>query len=249
MHHDPLTTRARTLWQALAAAPVAFPSNGGLQVVASPGSMMCPPSWTGIVALGDAAIATVPTDRAAELVQRALRPFDVESLTDPTVMAKALPVRDVLGPAMLAYVSRDAFTPPQPDTEVERLPPEHPDLQALLDSAGEDDADESGIAEITSPAFVVREHGRVVAASGYRLWPEATAHMCVLTAEAERGRGLAKRVAGAAVAHALAADLLPQWRARLEASRRVARALGFRELGGQLSVDLDLDRFEASGPG
>ncbi|NEC07096.1 GNAT family N-acetyltransferase, partial [Streptomyces sp. SID7909] len=38
--------------------------------------------------------------------------------------------------------------------------------------------------------------------------------------------------------HALAADRLPQWRARPEASRRVARALGYRELGSQLSVRL-----------
>lgn len=46
----------------------------------------------------------------------------------------------------------------------------------------------------------------------------------------------------AAVAHALTAGLLPQWRARAQASRRVARALGLRELGSQLSVRLDLDR-------
>jgi hypothetical protein len=32
--------------------------------------------------------------------------------------------------------------------------------------------------------------------------------------------------------------LLPQWRARPEPSRRVARALGFRELGAQLSIRL-----------
>jgi hypothetical protein len=42
----------------------------------------------------------------------------------------------------------------------------------------------------------------------------------------------------AVVTHALDAGLLPQWRARPEASRRVARALGFRELGSQLSIRL-----------
>ncbi|MER7737151.1 hypothetical protein ABTX34_02235 [Streptomyces sp. NPDC096538] len=40
-------------------------------------------------------------------------------------------------------------------------------------------------------------------------------------------------VGAAAVAHALAAGLLPQWRARAFASRRVAAALGFEELGAQ----------------
>lgn len=75
-----------------------------------------------------------------------------------------------------------------------------------------------------------------MAAAGYRLWPRRTAHLSVLTAPAARGRGLARTVASAAVAHALAADLLPQWRARPPASRRVAAALGFEELGAQLSL-------------
>lgn len=44
------------------------------------------------------------------------------------------------------------------------------------------------------------------------------------------------------MAHALAAGLLPQWRARPVESRRVALALGFRELGTQLSVGLDQDK-------
>jgi GNAT superfamily N-acetyltransferase len=150
------------------------------------------------------------------------------------------PVKKVLGPATLAYVSRDAFLPAHPDAAVERLAPGHPDLQALLEPFNGQDADESGIDEITSPAFAVCELGKVVAVAGYRLWPEATAHLCVLTTEAARGRGLARRVASAAVGHALDAQLLPQWWARPAASRRVALALGFRELGTQLSVDLEL---------
>lgn len=36
----------------------------------------------------------------------------------------------------------------------------------------------------------------------------------------------------------LAAGLLPRWRARPVASRRVARALGFHELGSQLSFEV-----------
>ncbi|MFD6391459.1 GNAT family N-acetyltransferase [Nocardia sp. NPDC055029] len=53
-----------------------------------------------------------------------------------------------------------------------------------------------------------------------------------------RGQGLARATASAAVAHASAAGLLPQWRARVPQSRAVARALGFRELGAQLCVRL-----------
>lgn len=80
--------------------------------------------------------------------------------------------------------------------------------------------------------FVVREQGQVVAGAGYRVRAGAAAHLGVLTAPQARGRA---RVVAAAVAHALAAGLLPQWRARAFASRRVAAALGFEELGAQLS--------------
>ena len=51
-------------------------------------------------------------------------------------------------------------------------------------------------------------------------------------------RDLARAVAGHAVADALHEGLVPQWRARPVESRRVARALGFRELGAQLRFEV-----------
>ncbi len=62
--------------------------------------------------------------------------------------------------------------------------------------------------------------------------------MAILTAPAARGRGLAKVVASSAIAHALNAGMLPQWRARVPASLRVAHALGFTDLGVQISLKL-----------
>ena len=44
--------------------------------------------------------------------------------------------------------------------------------------------------------------------------------------------------AALAYAQALAMGLVPQWRARPEASKGVARALGLTELGEQLSLRL-----------
>ncbi|GAA3308374.1 hypothetical protein GCM10020295_70240 [Streptomyces cinereospinus] len=111
-------------------------------------------------------------------------------------------------------------------------------MRILEQVAGHEDAGEAALDDITSPAFVVREHGQVVAAAGYRAWPRRTAHIGVLTAPEVRGRGLARVTGSAAVAHALAAGLLPQWRARPPASRRVAAALGFEELGSQLGVEM-----------
>ncbi|MEV0002914.1 GNAT family N-acetyltransferase [Micromonospora sp. NPDC050980] len=99
-------------------------------------------------------------------------------------------------------------------------------------------SDECGLADITSRAFVVRRGNDVLAAAGYRHWPGHVAHLGVLTRPDRRGRELARAVSSAAVADALAHDLLPQWRARPGPSRRVARALGFRQLGTQLSLSL-----------
>ena len=93
---------------------------------------------------------------------------------------------------------------------------------------------------MTSPVFVLRQGSQTVAACGYWTWPQRTAQIGVLTAPGWRGRGLARAVGSAAVAHALGAGLLPQWRARVEQSQRVARALGFRELGAQFSCELGL---------
>jgi predicted GNAT family acetyltransferase len=120
---------------------------------------------------------------------------------------------------------------------VRRLPAGHPDLRRLEATAGEADAREAGLGEAASPVFAVHDGQAVMAAAGYGVWAGQAAHIGVLTAPARRGHGLAKAAGSAAAAHALAAGLLPQWRARVPASRRVAAALGFRELGVQLSFE------------
>ncbi len=229
-----LIVRARQVWLELAGVAVTFPAEG-TEVVVSERSLLCPPGWSGIVTLGNAAIITVPEDGIGDLVRERLGGLPVTTLTDPDRVCRALPVAELLGPATLAYCDKDSFRPTDTDL-IDVIPAGHADLAAFLASVPSDDADECGLAEITSPAFVMRSGTHVVAAAGYRRWPGQAAHICVLTAPQQRGRGLARVVGGAAVADALANDLLPQWRARPEPSRRVARALGFHELGTQLSI-------------
>ncbi|MEF9884715.1 GNAT family N-acetyltransferase [Streptomyces sp. P9-A4] len=261
---DPLLGRARRLWEALAAAPVSFAPSGGVSVVVSPESGLCPPSWVGVVMLGNAAIVTAPTEAAARAWKRGTAGAPVESLVSAEAVRGMVHMTDALGPATLAYASPEDFRPwtagavGPAGAVVEEVRAGSEELRALVGSVGREDADESGIQEITSPAFVVRGEGgggnggagadgasggnggaAVIAAAGYRTWPESTAHISVLTAPGHRGRGLARRTASAAVARALEAGLMPQWRARTVESRAVARALGFRELGMQLSVRLD----------
>ncbi|MER5484492.1 GNAT family N-acetyltransferase [Streptomyces sp. NPDC002812] len=240
MSMDPLVMRAREVWEELARVPVSFVLPGGVDVVVSPRSGLCPGGWVGVVALGGSAIVTAPTDAAAGLVRDALEGLPVEAVTDGVSVRDVLPVARMLGPAALGYVSPSGFRPVEAGAlTVEQLPAAHPDVRGLERAAGSEDAGEAALDEITSPAFAVRDgHGRVVAAAGYRAWPGRAAHVGVLTAPESRGLGLARVTGSAAVAHALAAGLLPQWRARLPASRRVAAALGFEELGFQLSIEL-----------
>ncbi|MEO3745067.1 GNAT family N-acetyltransferase [Plantactinospora sp. B5E13] len=177
----------------------------------------------------------MPTGDLAVSVREAFAQLPVPALTDPARLGAVLPLAGVLGPATLAYCDEHGFRPDTREVTAE-LPAVHGDLAAFLASVPVDEAEESGLAGITSPAFVVRAGARLVAAAGYQRWPGNVAHVCVLTAPSERGRGHARVVASAAVTHSLAGGMLPQWRARPEPSRRVARTLGFRELGVQLSI-------------
>lgn len=152
-----------------------------------------------------------------------------------------LAVDTVLGPAQLAYVDAANFDAGSGATggtgPAEWVSSDA--LRELFDAADPAEVDESGLAGIgAGRVAVVREDGRIVAAAGHHQWPANTAHLGLLTARDARGRGLATRVAAAATADALAAGLLPQWRARVPASQRVAAKIGYRSLGHQLSVHL-----------
>lgn len=231
-----LLADARALWPEIAAASVAFPDHG-INIVTSPLSRMCPPGWAGLVLLADSGIGTAPDQETADRLRALLADCPVERLYDPSEVAKALPAAEMLGPTSLAYLAPDAFRPSSGHV-VEQLPADHPDLRALEKLCSPEERGEASIDELTSPVFAVRDGGDVIAAAGYVTWPRGTAHIAVLTAPLARGRGLAKATASSAVAHAFAARTLPQWRARVPASQRVARALGFAELGVQISLKL-----------
>ncbi|MFI6359129.1 GNAT family N-acetyltransferase [Streptomyces sp. NPDC050743] len=222
MTTDFLLDRARNLWVELAVKSVQFSSLDGVNVAVSPESQLCPPLWTGIVVLGDAGIVTVPSGHIAEQMAGPARKLSRAELVDADRLREVLPVLDVLGPASLFYLDRADFQPVHAGAAVEEVPRDDDGLAALLARAGEEDAGESGLEDITSPAYVLRDGDDLVAAAGYRAWPQSVAHLSVLVAPDCRGRGLARTVASAAVARALDAGLLPQWRARPHPSKRVA---------------------------
>ena len=264
-----LADHVRRVWAALADVPVASFTPRTVRPVVSPGSLLCPPGWVGIVVVEDDVLVTVPSAAVAAQVAGALcdLPGDeppgghplvgdplvgdpLGRLLDPLALCALLPVAEVLGPTWLSYLGphdlrrgtrgRARFATRRIH-RVERLPPGHPDVRRLREGVSADEARESGLERVTSDAFVVRESGEVVAAAGHRRWAGDVAHLSVLSAEPARGHGLATTTARAAVHDALRQHLLPQWRARVHPSRRIAARLGFRELGRQLSFRLDAD--------
>lgn len=234
-----LIARVKGLWEYLAGTDARF--GPAISVAVAARSYLCPPGWVGIVVIGDTVLATAPDHRTARHVERALGGLPAASLTGAEVLAGRLRIAAILGPATLAYLGPADFRPQPHDAITGPLDLDHPGLRQFLMAASTDDLEESGLREITSPAFAVRgdgQDGQVVAAAGYRDWPRGTAHLCVLTAAGARGRGLGRAAASAAVAHATEDGKLPQWRARAQESRHIARALGFRELGSQVSIRL-----------
>src|SRR4051812_31983326 len=111
MAHDPLLARARKVWLEMAGVAMAFPADGGVEVAVSTRSLLCPPGWVGIVALGDAAIVTVPAGSLAGIVREVLHGMPVGVLTDSDRLRAVLPVAEVLGPASLAYLDGCHFQP------------------------------------------------------------------------------------------------------------------------------------------
>jgi GNAT superfamily N-acetyltransferase len=105
---------------------------------------------------------------------------------------------------------------------------EHPFV--LLDGNGDGDGSDVG-ARAPVP----------LAGAGYDIWAGILAHIAVITPPDDRRKGYAQRIAAVAVEEAMAAGLVPQWRARTDntASQRTARRAGFAYAGTQTSVMLD----------
>lgn len=231
-----LAARVRAVWLDRAGPAAAF--SPAVRVAVAPAARICPPGWAGLVGIGGEVIATAPDAAAARLLQEALGGLPAAGLADEARLRALLPVSGMLGPAALAYADAARFRARPGSPPAAPLDPGSAEVRAFLAACDPADVEESGTAGLSSPAFAMLAGGQVAAVAGYAEWAGGVAHLCVLTAAAARGRGLAQHAASAAVAHALGAGLLPQWRAIPPASRRVAAALGFRELGFQVSLRL-----------
>ncbi|MBA2552623.1 MAG: GNAT family N-acetyltransferase [Geodermatophilaceae bacterium] len=188
-----------------------------------------------VIVLLDRVLVSVSRTPAAQLRTALEHHRPPETLVEEATMARMVgAIERTLGPAVLEYLDADQFVP-QDSSGLIAVDADDAGLAALAERCGPEDAAESDVRVWASPVWVLAEGDMVVAASGFEVWADAVAHLGVLTDPSHRGRGLGRRVAGAAVAAALERGLIPQWRARadLTASRRVAEVLGFEERGQQ----------------
>jgi GNAT superfamily N-acetyltransferase len=225
---------ATRLWRTLAGREDAFAA--GSRHVTRGSRGFSPPGWIGVVRLGDAVVIEA-ADAADEDVSTLL---SLEDPTDPDAVDDALAPAERLGPAELAYLD-GAATSGIPDAaldvHLDRQPVRR--LAAWLRTAPPADLEESSIAEMHD-VVVAFVDGRPVGAAGHLTWPTGIAHLGMLVDRDARGRGVGRALASAATRWALDHDLHPQWRAASAnvASRALARRVGYREVGRQLSVRL-----------
>lgn len=226
-----LIERVRRAWSVVSEVPDAF-IPGTTHVVAIPASRIAPPGWCGVVALGDACLIVTPNEDVAARIEEIVQ--KVPAARVPDIEWSPIGAHEVLGPAALYFTLTHPRTPTAGIT-VERVPAGGHQVVDLIGRASPDEALEADVQEAIV-TFAAKVAGRAAAVVGYRIWPGSVAHFSALTDPVHRRHGYGLAAAREAVAHALAAGLLPQWRARPVASQRFAQTLGMQRVGTQTSI-------------
>jgi GNAT superfamily N-acetyltransferase len=215
---------------------IGIPELTKLRLIIDPISLIAPPGWIGIVAIDDTLTVCVPTRESEERVSLAISGLGPVDATRPSVILPRLSLTArVLGPAALFY----NFARGIPEVSFKAESAATTSLSFLFNSVSSEDLKESGMTQIDGDALVIRsDRNEVIAACGYRVWPNGVANICVLVHPDYRRLGYANLLARATIARAENDGLIAQWRAHPDSSRRLAIQLGLIEVGAQLSLEL-----------
>jgi hypothetical protein len=150
----------------------------------------------------------------------------------------------VTGPAWVGFTDRDGFKAVKSDARLLTSKDEAA-MRELAEGCGETAWKQSKIAVDRQTNFGLFAGGKLVAASGYLNLAGTLAYIGVIAHPAHRGKGYARMVAGASMAHALESKLIPMWRTldAHEAAVKLAETLGFEKYAATLDVQLTEDEF------
>ncbi|UOW01780.1 GNAT family N-acetyltransferase [Agrococcus sp. SCSIO52902] len=216
--------RLRAAWaEALGTAPRAFDGDGVTPIARDDLDSVV------VVELGTAMVVAGPAPALA-----ATRTLGRAALRDAAAIAEALPGSRAIGSAHLLFTGTRPAHPPH-----EVVPATDRDLVLVREAVALEEWEEAGV-EPMERLWAVRDGAQPLAVAGYQRWRSTIAHIGVVAAASHRGRGLGGSVAAAAVAAAIDAGLVVQWRCRVgnPVSLRIADALGFTRVGVQAAVAL-----------
>lgn len=236
--NDPELRQVQRMWRELTTAGLGFFDNN-LVYRSTDSHRAAPEGWVAIVRLEWQVVVAGPSDQL-DRIDHNTRQSHPTHLVSAEHLAEFVGPRHTLGPARLYYGASTCASPST--TTVGPLDVDDARVRAVLADATDDERDESAVEDTMSGVFVaLTADGAPGAVAAWRVWPHEVAHVSVLCARTHRGTGVGFAAAHRAVTAAVAAGLLPQWRVREDnlPSIALAKRLGLRHLGDQLSIRLD----------
>jgi len=193
----------------------------------------------------DACIVYVPA-MTPEIERSKLRAAKPAEAFNAAFLAKTFVISTdkVTGPAWVGFADRGGFKAVKSDARLLASKDEAA-MRELAEGCGETAWKQSKIAVDRQTNFGLFAGGKLVAASGYLNLAGQLAYIGVITHPAHRGKGYARMVASASMAHALECNLLPMWRTldAHESAVKLAGTLGFEKYASTLDVQLTEDEF------
>jgi RimJ/RimL family protein N-acetyltransferase len=217
------------MWASRLRVPLSCLESTGLHYVSREDS-----TWVAVVELEGSQVISAPPF-AIPLLRR----LDLRDLLDLKFLVSVLSdfSPSPVGSALLLY-DEMAARKPITDQSIRVATTERVDRFLVRCEASE--VAESGLREMRTVFDEVDSSGDSVAIAGYETWSETVAQLGVLVDPLQRGRGIGRRVANAAIDDAHSKSLIPQWRVRVDnvPSVRLAAQLGFTQLGSQLALEI-----------
>lgn len=196
-----------------------------------------------ILAVGPQPLVSMPKEALDTLEERACN-WTRTLVADTSALSvelRPLPIERIVGPACIGYGTSKTLDLSIGLRAHRLTQADYPGVARLQAMCSGEAWEHGGSDPHAVPTFgCVNKHGDVLALAGYKVWGGAIAHISIVSAPREQGRGHATAAVACAAQHALSAGLVPQYRtlASNVPSMAVAKKLGFKPYGFSVFVRL-----------